>query len=35
MEAVIGVCLLSGTVFGRIGVPDNKLAPILSTDGTR
>ncbi len=33
-ELVIGVCLLLGTVFGRMGVPDDKLAPILSTDGT-
>ncbi|WP_322770444.1 hypothetical protein, partial [Frankia sp. Cr1] len=32
VEMVIGVCLSLGTVFGRIGVPDDKLAPILSTD---
>ncbi len=32
VELVIGVCLLLGTVFGRIGVPDDKLATILSTN---
>ncbi len=35
LEMMIGVCLLLGTVFGRIGVPDDKLAPILSAGGTR
>ncbi len=27
---MIGASLLYGTVFGRIGVPNNKLAPILA-----